>query len=278
MIPCVYLTIYSGNKLPPFYIGSSTVEKVNNGYFGSVKSLEYSAIWKEETTNNPHHFKCRIISTHPTKKAALAREEELQRKLNVIKNPLYINKSYACKNGIFGRIGSVKTHHSYGKRGNEVGWYGAKRSDKSKKLYSTSKVGDKNPAACTYKIYDNNNTLIMECKGNFTDNAKDFIDDTATIRELIKSYKTGIKLKHYRKGKTGPFPSWNKKYEGWYATRIIPKHRIRSENSIIGRNWFHNPTGKDEVIAESCPLGWLPGRNPATNLKISQTKNSVKLE
>lgn len=278
MTPCVYLTIYSGNKLPPFYIGSSTVEKVNSGYFGSVKSLEYKSTWKEETAKNPHLFECHVISTHPTKKAALAREEDLQRKLNVVKNPLYINKSYACKNGIFGRVGSGQTHHSYGKRGNEVGWFGIKRSDKSKERYKISKSGDKNPGACVYQIFDDNNTLIMECKGNFVNNAKAFIDDAATIRELIKSYKTSTKLKHHRKGKTGPLPSWDKKYEGWYATRSMPKHRVRSENSILGRNWFHNPNSKDEVMVVSCPKGWLPGRNPATNLKISQAKNSTKSE
>jgi hypothetical protein len=38
---CTYLTIYSGNKLPMFYIGSSTVKKVVSGYHGSVSSKIY---------------------------------------------------------------------------------------------------------------------------------------------------------------------------------------------------------------------------------------------
>ena len=29
---CVYLTIYTGNKLPPFYIGSTSLKKINKGY------------------------------------------------------------------------------------------------------------------------------------------------------------------------------------------------------------------------------------------------------
>jgi hypothetical protein len=33
----VYLTSYKGNKLPPFYIGSSSVSALNSGYHGSVK-------------------------------------------------------------------------------------------------------------------------------------------------------------------------------------------------------------------------------------------------
>ena len=37
----VYLTRYSGGKLPPWYIGSSTEEKVLAGYNGSVKSKKW---------------------------------------------------------------------------------------------------------------------------------------------------------------------------------------------------------------------------------------------
>ncbi len=58
---CTYLTTYSGNKLPLFYIGSSSVERVNNGYHGSVKSKAYSTIWKSELKHNPHLFKTRIL-------------------------------------------------------------------------------------------------------------------------------------------------------------------------------------------------------------------------
>jgi hypothetical protein len=36
-IYCVYLTCYRGNKLPPFYIGYSTIEKVKDGYKGTVQ-------------------------------------------------------------------------------------------------------------------------------------------------------------------------------------------------------------------------------------------------
>jgi hypothetical protein len=38
---CVYITFYKGNKLPPFYIGSTSVEKINNDYNGSVGSQKY---------------------------------------------------------------------------------------------------------------------------------------------------------------------------------------------------------------------------------------------
>lgn len=31
---CTYLTSYFGNKLPPFYIGYTTVANINRGYRG----------------------------------------------------------------------------------------------------------------------------------------------------------------------------------------------------------------------------------------------------
>ena len=47
-IYCTYLTIYSGNKLPTFYIGSTSVEKIEQGYRGSVSSKRYQSIWEKE--------------------------------------------------------------------------------------------------------------------------------------------------------------------------------------------------------------------------------------
>ena len=104
-----YLTIYSGNKLPPFYIGSSTIEKINNGYRGSVKSKKYKSIWKQELKENPHLFKTKIISKHTNRKEALEKEDYIHRKLNVVKSPLYINMALAS--GCFGDNEYVRKHN-----------------------------------------------------------------------------------------------------------------------------------------------------------------------
>ena len=37
---CVYLTIYRGNKLPPFYIGYSSINKIKAGYINKRMKLE----------------------------------------------------------------------------------------------------------------------------------------------------------------------------------------------------------------------------------------------
>lgn len=95
---CVYLTVYKGNKLPPFYIGSSSTRKVLNGYHGSVQSRHFKKLWKTEIEQNPKLFKTTIIFTSDNRKLCYEKEELIQRNLNVIHNPLYINMCYANKN------------------------------------------------------------------------------------------------------------------------------------------------------------------------------------
>lgn len=90
---CVYVTFYKGNLLPPFYIGYTTVAKVESGYHGTVKSLAYMKIWKSELKNNPDLFKTKILSLHESRKDASSKETLLQRLLNVHTNPLYINRA-----------------------------------------------------------------------------------------------------------------------------------------------------------------------------------------
>lgn len=88
---CTYITFYRGNKLPPFYIGSSSMEKIENGYRGSVVSKRYQLTWRSEIRNSPHLFKTVVISRHSTRKEATAKETKILRILKAHINPLYIN-------------------------------------------------------------------------------------------------------------------------------------------------------------------------------------------
>jgi len=92
-----------------FYIGSTTVSKFNNGYVGSVSSKKYGKIWKEEYKSCPELFKTKLLVRYHTRKEAYDKEEHLQKTLNVIKNPLYVNMSFA--NGKF----TLKQHSPYTK-------------------------------------------------------------------------------------------------------------------------------------------------------------------
>jgi hypothetical protein len=119
---CVYIINYAGNKLPSKnnatetpsnYIGSSTLDKIQKGYMGSVKSKNYKNIWKSELKNNPNLFSVQIISYHDTRPSAIYKELQIQKIFNVVKNPLFVNMSYAAPNGFFGRDVSLQNHPLY---------------------------------------------------------------------------------------------------------------------------------------------------------------------
>lgn len=98
-----YLTIYRGNRLPPFYIGYSTEARIQSGYHGSVRSELYRKIWESELRNKPHLFKTVILSRHQSNHEALLREESFHRFFDVVNNPLYTNLSIGS--GKFGGFG-----------------------------------------------------------------------------------------------------------------------------------------------------------------------------
>ena len=105
LIYCTYLTVYTGNKLPPFYIGSTSIDNINKGYRGSVSSKKYMAIWKQELSSHPDIFKTIILTRHETREEAMEREVVFHEALSVARNPLYINMAHA--NGKFFTIGPL---------------------------------------------------------------------------------------------------------------------------------------------------------------------------
>lgn len=95
---CVYVTKYSGDKMPPLYIGSrATCDVLNNGYHGTVTSKKFKKIWESELRLHPELFQTSIESTHDTRQDALNAEELLQRKNNAVESDQYINQAYANK-------------------------------------------------------------------------------------------------------------------------------------------------------------------------------------
>lgn len=116
----VYLTTYLGDKLPKYYIGSTSNRKILSGkYFGTVTSKRYGKIFNYELKNNKHLFSVEILSYHKTRKEALSEELRLQKQKNVINSNDYINESYASINGCFGRNVSGKNNPMFN-RTNEV--------------------------------------------------------------------------------------------------------------------------------------------------------------
>ena len=99
LIYCTYLTVYTGSKLPPFYLGSTSVDNISKGYRGSVASKNYKSIWKQELSDHPDLFKTIILTRHETRQEAMEREILFQEAFTVARNPMYINMAHA--NGKF---------------------------------------------------------------------------------------------------------------------------------------------------------------------------------
>ena len=94
-IYCVYFTTYSGQLMPPFYIGSTSVAKIEKGYRGSVIARKWKIIWKQELKNNPQLFHTEIVSLHETRKEAYDAELLYQKEEQVVPNAMFINARYA---------------------------------------------------------------------------------------------------------------------------------------------------------------------------------------
>lgn len=113
---CVYLTKYSGDLLPPNYIGSTSVKNVLSGkYFGSVVSKRWKDIYKLELKNNPQHFSIEIMSEHDTRIDAMTEELRVHILNDVVKSDQYYNESLATVNGYFGRSLKGKDNPMFGK-------------------------------------------------------------------------------------------------------------------------------------------------------------------
>lgn len=261
---CTYLTTYKGNKLPPFYIGSSSVENIENGYRGTVKSKKYSKIWKEEIKNNSNLFNTKILSIHKTRKEALEKEKFLQLSLNVIKNSLYINQAIAAPNGFFGMSSKKENHPNYNKKGKEVAWYGLKRSNESKIKYSKSKTGSKNPMAIKYILFDNNNIKILEeiSLSEFSEKCLANNIDEYSLKDLLKTYKTNKPLEKNTNAKRGPKPKFDDKFTGWYVKKEYLSSKQEQQCNIAkGCSWWYNLTEQKESLSKVCPgPNWSKGR------------------
>lgn len=94
---CIYLTIYLGDKLPPFYIGSTSIDKINKGYHGSVTSAKFKNIWQSELKYNRHLFHTFIIPTEPVESIIhkLELEAKWQLAFDVVASDMFINQRIA---------------------------------------------------------------------------------------------------------------------------------------------------------------------------------------
>lgn len=140
---CVYLTIYEGTQLPPYYIGSSTIKRVSEGYMGSVCSKKYKAVWDLECSTFPDLFDTIVLSEHETRKRALAEELRLHILHNVVISDEYINMSLAQANGCCGMDvkGSLNPNYGKGLHGEAHPMFGKQHLQETKDKMSIAHKG-----------------------------------------------------------------------------------------------------------------------------------------
>lgn len=187
----VYLTKYTGEKLPPYYIGSTSLSKAKSGkYFGSIKSKKWKNIFDLEIKNNISLFSIEILSYHNTRKEAIEEEVKQQKERDVVNSNLYFNEALATIDGCWGKILKGKDSPSYG----------LKRSDSTRKKMSDAKKG---------KTYEQ----------IYGENAK-------TMKEKRSKQATKEKNPMYGKHRTGKeAPNYGKKHSDEAKKKMSQAHK-----------------------------------------------------
>ena len=262
-IYCTYLVTYSGDKLPPFYIGSTSKEKIAKGYFGSVSSKKWKDIYKEELSKFPEKFKIQILETFSSRKDALEAELKLHIENNVVKSDQFINEALATVNGFFGMSVRGKDNHRYGK----------KHTPEVQKIISEkiSKTWRKNKSIWMHNEYGVNARIKQEMinEAYAQGYVKGYAPGTANVN------RKGIKLKSW-KGKskyinngviTKKIPVDAEVPDGWVLGGIKGrkhKPRVDTEPTIVITDGISTRRIK---ISEQIPDGWRRGRHYSPNKK-----------
>jgi len=202
---CVYLTTYSGNKLPPFYVGSTSVHRVESGYRGSVKSKKYRAIFESELRDNPKLFKTKIVAVFNSRDEALNKEVALQTKLNVVKSGMYINMSIARNFGWFGMRTSKENSPTYGKR-----W------KKTPEQIERSRV------ACilAFNRPEVKDAMSKRRKGKLPMSKQKIDELVAKYKEIFDLYNVKPQLQHGHKSKNGKIINYERAFANAYHSKF----------------------------------------------------------
>lgn len=196
---CVYLTTYLGNKFPPFYIGSSSIDKIEKGYRGTVASKKYKKLFCQELKNNPQLFKTQIVATYHSRKMALYREKILQIKLNVVKSTMYINQSIAQLNGCHGMSVRGEDSPVYGRKCSRLERYA--NSLRIKEAWKNTNSGYHSPDFKTKKIQTNGKKrryLVVRPDGKkiVVNRLRDFCRENGLTHVLMLAVAKGQQTHH----------------------------------------------------------------------------------
>ena len=257
---CTYITLYRGNKLPPFYIGYSTVEKViNKNYHGTVSSQKFKSSWQNELSTNPHLFTTKILSYHSTIKDAKSQETYLQKFFNVAKNPMYINEHVQGENFCCDRTGStasVETKEKFrlARLGKSSGMKGKTLSDTHKAAISKALSGTTKNPDTVKKMADSRRGKKNEKKFSANSNKR----RSETLKLKMTAEKR-LAMSNAVKGENNPF------FGKTHSPETIEKFKNVDRSYLKGLKWWTN--GHSIVRAKDSPgEGWSPGRKLKSKL------------
>ena len=237
-----YLVTYLGDKLPKFYIGSTSEERALSGkYFGSISSKRYKDIFSKEKSENPYLFSIEILSYHENREDALSEELKIQLELNVVKSNEYMNESFARVNGFFGRDTSGENHPQYGnplseETRNKISntLTGRIEPKETRKKKSLSKLGEKN-SFYGKKHSEETKNKISESKKGIESWNKGIAMSEESKKKLSESKKgkktseeTKKKLSDLKKGKPKSPETKEKMRLAWIERR---KKKEENENN-----------------------------------------------
>jgi hypothetical protein len=180
-----------------FYIGSTSLDKINSGYIGSVKSRKYKDIFLHEKKYNKHLFKVSIVKKFSSREQALECELKLQQKLNVVRSSMYINKSLARDFGWYGMDNKKENSPVYGKR-----W---KKTPEDK--LNISKMQKIKWADSAYR-----NSMSKMRKGKYHRPKEIIIAQQRRKTKIIDLYNTKPELCHGYKCKNGKIMTYDQAY------------------------------------------------------------------
>ena len=179
---CVYLILYRGKELPPFYIGATSVENIKeNYYFGSVSSKKWAKTWKKELSENRNLFKRKIIRTFDTRSEAAQFEEYILTHFDGSRSFLFVNMTNGNLNFTGGQIGNQNAK-------------GHIKSQEAIEAQSSKIRGRKqSPVHVRKKAENKRRTFFMICpNGNIQsfESIRDCIDKTGLSKTSIRDLKS----------------------------------------------------------------------------------------
>lgn len=230
---CIYITKYLGILMPPNYIGSSSIQRVVNGYHGSVRSKKWQLIWENELSQHPDKFVTEIISTHSSREEALQEELKIQKKFNVVLSEDWVNEAYAQSKGYAGRDVSSENNPMFGRGDKIIKWCADNPELASERNRKAANTQWKNP--------DTRSNRISAMKGKLK-TRKTLTEDEFYQLQKAKSHKSAQQRKVEIKYNGSVYYGWLDLLDRTGVTKYLYNKYYLAGQDPLARKGANGPT------------------------------------